>query len=419
MQDSPQYPSLGLLQRLGSLSELSDRQLLALAERLPINSAQPGYTLVGLNSEDNATYYLLTGRVRLVAADGKQAIISDSDPSARHPLAHLRPARYEVTTIGQVTYLKVDPELIEEIKTAQPDTTIDPGYEVDEEDQIDSMPVENQLIFRLYEELNNDSLTLPSLPKVAMKIGQAIADESTDAKRLAELLSNDPAISAKLLKISNSARYAGQSQTRTLPQAISRLGFKGVHHLVICFALKELFRCESENLSSHMDALWRHSRQVAAMAHVLAQNLRGFDPDFALLAGLLHDIGALAIINYARDYPETAEDPEHLDQAIDHLRGQLGRMIIQKWHLPDELAEVADKAEDWCHDSAHTPDYINLIIVAQAHCHLSRNQMAGIPPLSEIPAFERLGFKPSAEHSLKLLKKSEKEIRHAESLLAG
>lgn len=419
MQNHPQRPSLSLLQTLGHLSEMSDTQLQALCERLTIQQAPAGSQLLAIGSADDANLFLLQGRVSLLAADGRESSIAHDDPSARHPLARLRPSRYEIRAIEPVSYLRISPQLIEQIKTEHAPAASELGYQVDEEVEIDSQPVENQLIYRLYEDLNSNRLSLPSLPEVAMKIGKAVSEDSTDAHRLAELLSNDPAMSAKLLKVANSPRFGGAAQIRTLPQAISRLGFRTVHNLVITFAMKELFRTKSQNLASRMDALWQHSRRVAAMAHVLSKQLPQFDPDFALLAGLIHDIGALVVINYARDYPETAEDPQHLAQAIEHLRGQLGKMIIHKWNLPDELADVVMLAEDWTRDTHEEPDYVDLIIIAQVHCYLSRNRLNELPPLSKIMAFHRLGFHPSAEQSLRLLKKSEKEIQHAEQLLAA
>lgn len=417
MSESGKHPSLTRLQQFASLGELTDLQLTALADALEIHRAAAGQLLLELGSTDTAGLYLLNGQLQLTAADGHVITIRYSDPSARHQIARLRPSHYRVKALDQVEYLRVEPELIESIRAENPLLTTTDGFKVDEDEELDSSPVENQLIFRLYEDLNADSLSLPSLPDVALKISQAIAADNTDVNRLANLLSNDPAIAAKLLKVANSARYSGLAPTRTLPQAISRLGFRDTHNLVIAFALKEVFRSKSPNLLQHMTELWTHSRRVAAIAHALAKRLSGFDPDVALLAGLLHDIGTLVVINYASDYPETSEDPAHLEEAITHLRGQLGKMVILKWHLPEELADVAEGAEHWSRSTIGKPDYVDLIIIAQAHCHISRNQMNNIPPLTDIPAFSRLGFEPTAEHSLRLLKEAAREIRQTEELL--
>lgn len=92
-------------------------------------------------------------------------------------------------------------------------------------------------------------------------------------------------------------------------------------------------------------------------------------------------------------------------------------MVILKWHLPEELADVAEEAEHWSRSTIGKPDYVDLIIVAQAHCHISRNEMEDIPPLEQIPAFSRLGFEPTAEHSLRLIKEAAREIKQIEELL--
>ncbi len=417
MSDTGKHPSLAKLQQFISLAELGDVQLGALADALTVQHAAAGKVLIDIGSTDEAAYYLLRGQLQLIAEDGRTTTLAHTDHSARHPIARLRPAHYRVKALDDVDYLRVEPGVVERIRAENPAAHLASGYEVDVEDELDSSPVENQLIFRLYEDLNADRLILPSLPDVAIRIGKAIAAENTDAKRLALLLSNDPAIAAKLLKVANSARYGGLSNVRTLPQAISRLGFRDVYNLVISFAMNDLFQCESPTLLKYMAELWEHSRRVAAMSHTLARRLSGFDPDFALLAGLLHDIGSLVIINYASELPEGTLDTTHLDEAIDHLRGQLGRMVILKWQLAEELGEVAEEAEHWGRSTIGRPDYVDLVIVAQAHCYISRNQMERLPPLEQIPAFSRLGFEPTAEHSLRLLKEASKEICQIEDLL--
>ena len=96
-----------------------------------------------------------------------------------------------------------------------------------------------------------------------------------------------------------------------------------------------------------MMAIWKHSREVAALSFVLAKITPGFNPEHALLAGLLHDIGAIPIITYADKHPDILEEKCDLDLLINQLKGEVGAAILTKWNFSEDLVATAREAENW------------------------------------------------------------------------
>jgi HD-like signal output (HDOD) protein len=389
MTETADHPKPSVLRRLSTLHELAQDELLVLSEQLLIQEERRGKILLPLGSDDGCTLYLLEGSCRLIAEDGGTKTIDHTDPSALAPLARLRPSHYQVEAATDVRFLRIDNGLLDRSLANLEDTsslTLE-NYQVEEQDDFGHMDSENRLTLQIYEDLNAERLLLPSLPEVALRIGDAVNDEDADARSVAAVIESDPAIALKLVKAANSARFGGVAQIGTLIEAVTRLGMHNTRLLVIAFALRELFRTDSDALASRMRALWAHSRRIAALAQALSDNVAGLNANEAMLAGLVHDIGSLAVIGYARDFPEVAANPASLESSINALRTQLGGMILSKWQLPDALIDAAKDAENWYREHPGSADYADLVIVAQLHDGADGNIDPG-----RVTALARLGL---------------------------
>ena len=417
MPDTEQHPTVDRLKQLSSLRDLDQSRLEALAPQLTIQAAKRKAVLLDIGATDDCTFYLLDGECRLIAEDGAEKVIRHTEPSAQAPLARLRPSHYRIVAESFVRYLRIDNALLQGDplpagSSALP--TIE-AYEVEEEFEDNDLDAENQLTLRIYEDLNSDRLLLPSLPRVAIRIGEAINDDTSDAQTIAELIETDPAIALKMVKAANSPRFGGVSQIASVVDAVARLGLSNTHLLVITFAMRELFRSDSLALQKRMLAFWEHSRKVAAVTQVLAAKVGGFNASEALLAGLIHDVGGLAVVSYAESFPAVAEDASAMEHSIAAMRSQLGGMILTRWKLPAELTTVAKEAENWYREHPGKADYADLVIVAQVH-----EGIAGDLDPSQVPALTRLGLAPSdVDRGLDLLNQSREEIAAAEALLSA
>ena len=409
------------LRRLNPLRDLDRKVLNDIANRVVVVRAAPGEVLLDQGSREDISLYLLEGRISLTARDGKVNAFDHTNPQALNPIARLRPCQFRVAATSPVSYLRIDNAMLDMLQPKYDSSSLLSSYEVSEETEFTEMSADNRLMIRIYQDLNADQLILPTLPQVALRIGRAMKDPDLDANTLAKVISADPAIAAKLLRAANSPRFGGKTAINTLSNAIARLGLSTTHTLVISFAVQELFRTGSGTLKQRMRELWRHSRRVAAVCHVLATKLDGrLDPAFALLAGLLHDIGVVAVLGYIRECPELTQDAKVLDDAIAHLRPQLGGAIVRRWHLPEELALVAQESDNWERDANTHPDYVDLVLIAQLHCFVGTTRMQELPRIDQIPAYHKLALgELTPDFSLHLLEEAGEEIREVEQLLGG
>lgn len=419
MSPTEQHPTMAELRQLSTLRQMGRKALHELADRLRIQRALRGTVLLARGSADDHTLYLLKGRVRLTAEDGKVKELDHEDASAKDPIARLRPSHYEVLALSKVEFLRINNQLLDELNQQALESSTLLDYEVSEEPELQNIPADNRLMIRIYQDLNDNKLNLPSLPEVARGISHAMQDPSLDADRLAMIISADPAASAKLLQLANSSRISSENVVTTLSGAIKHLGLQHAHNMVVAFTMKDLFQTGSHTLQQHMQALWAHSRRVAAISHVLAMKLdAGFDPGLALLAGLLHDIGAIALLSYARQCPDLTQVETALDETIDKLKAQMGSAIIRSWHLPAELTTAAREAEHWDRDHDGPADHTDLVIVAQLHSFVGTKAMARYPRLDEVPAYRKLDLgRLTPKFSLQLLEDAAEEIHEIEALL--
>lgn len=421
METSNSHPDIEQLLTFIPLQALSRGQLKTLSEAVEILSMPQGQTLIERGSNDNASYYLLEGELRLIAADGRQSKIHSGTGSAHSPLAQLRPRHYDVFTLTEIKYLHIDNQLIDKISAetaAFPKSSGVAGYEVSGDTEEASTEFEDTITSRFLADLESDELTLPSLPEVAVRIGRALQDNVSDADQIAQLIQTDPVITAKLIKAANSALYGRRVPVESCSGAVVRLGSDVTHKLVLSYALRDLFKSDSGLLQQRMKALWKHSTKVAAICYVLAKHDSRFNPEHAMLAGLMHDIGVVAVLNYARTFPFEAMQPEVIDQAVRHLRSQVGGMILRKWGFAMDFIISALEGEEWMRNQGPLPDYCDLVIIAQLHSFVGTEHALSVPAIQDVPALVRLGLgELGPRKSLAILEQADEQIKNAESML--
>ena len=279
---------------------------------------------------------------------------------------------------------------------------------------------EAEALARLREQLEDGNQELPSLPDLALKISQAINSKDTSNDDIARLIQIDPALTARLLSVVNSSAFGGVSKIASVQQAVSRLGRNKVRSLVYSCLLKSIFKIQSPVLKKTMESLWHHSAHVAALSFVLGRQTPGIDPEQAMLAGLVHDIGAIAAIDGISRYSKLAENEASLRRSIDQLRVELGIKTLQHWGLCDELGLVIRHAEDWHRIGSAIPDNADIVVLAQMHAMIGTPRMATLPRINEVPAFDKLtNSEMTPRQSLNLLEQAAGEVREVHALISA
>ncbi len=279
---------------------------------------------------------------------------------------------------------------------------------------------DNPLYLECYRDMQAGKLILPTIPEISIKIRRAINSENANSSKIAKAVHMDPAITARLIQVSNSPIYRGYKKIESCPESLTRLGLKAAQGLITSFSLKSVFIAKSPDIRKRMNALWHHSSYVAAISALLAHKSPGFDPDRAMLAGLVHDIGVVPILTYVDRHPEMALRPKDLEQTIQKLRGEIGTMIIRQWDFPKDFEDIVINAENWQHDTKPEPDYTDLVIISQLHSYVGQIDIHKLPQMDKLPAYRKLvSGKLNADLSMNILDIAKEEIAEIQKMLTN
>lgn len=235
---------------------------------------------------------------------------------------------------------------------------------------------------------------LPSLPLTVVALGEAVQDERCTVDRILGILSKDPPLSAALLRMANSALYAGTGSVMDLRAAVLRLGFDAVSNLGTGAAVIRTLKG-----GAHLDAvrLWQHSVAVGLTAKgvcVLAK--RHGQAETAFLTGLLHDIGKIALDTcfpeaYAEVLQKVAEgahfvDAERAVLGLDHA--EAGALLAAEWSFPQTIVEVIrdhhePRPEDFLPNLIHLAD-----LLVRTRIPMGPADARLMISLDELPAFK-------------------------------
>jgi HD-like signal output (HDOD) protein len=280
------------------------------------------------------------------------------------------------------------------------------------------MDLEKKFLSDFLSDLNANRVVLPTLPEVAMQVRKAVGDPQATTARIEKIINSDPALSTKLLKVVNSPAYRGSEPITNLRMAITRLGTNQVRNLATGLVMEQLYQVTStDNIKQHLKDLWLHSTRVATLSHVIARRFTKLKPDEAMLAGLIHDIGTLPILNRASLFPELLEDDEKLVAVMQRLHTMIGPAVLDEWGFSRDMVIVSAEHEDIYQARDGEVDYVDVIIVANLHSYLgTQNRLAKIN-WEEVPAFTKIGMTP--EDSFAAMEEARDEMREMQGILAS
>ena len=271
----------------------------------------------------------------------------------------------------------------------------------------------NDIAFKFVEKLGNElsagDLKLPAFPDIAMRIKSALESEDVSADKVAKVVGSDPVLSARLLKVANS-NFANRSgaQIKDLRTAVARLGYDLAYSTAVSIAVEQIMHSKSLNLCrEQMARLWKHSVLVSAISYVIAKKHSKVNPDEAMLAGLLHDIGKFYIYSRAESFPELFTDPEAMQELQQHWHTGIGHAILEAWGFSEDLANAANEHDDLQRPHAGLADLTDVVITANLCAYW--NELGDEFDWTTVTAAERLKLDHDAIAAI--LKASEEEIQ--------
>ncbi len=193
---------------------------------------------------------------------------------------------------------------------------------------------------------------LPTPPIVFHQIQKVISDPTVSAAQIAGILAEDPAMSVKVLKLTNSSFYGLSREVDSVKQAVVIVGMEAIKNLVLSASVLDLFKGKSDNLD-FQESFWRHSLATACCCRVLARKIRKrglVDPDAAFSSGLLHDIGKMVVLCFlpdehcrlvqGRQSDRAAADYEIEERTLGYTHAQIGGFLSVHWKLPQRLVDA-------------------------------------------------------------------------------
>ena len=187
---------------------------------------------------------------------------------------------------------------------------------------------------------------LPAMPQILLKLIELCQSEDTGMAELAKLIANDAGMTTKVLNVANSAAYYRGGRKVGLVQALSTLGADMIKTLVISESVFQTFSGFPHAGSTDLRAFWKHSLTTAVLAREIAKKMAYAGTEEAYLAGLLHDVGRLALLaaapneyslNFRTIDNETLCELEQLTMQISHA--EAGAWLIERWNLDSFLAD--------------------------------------------------------------------------------
>jgi len=218
---------------------------------------------------------------------------------------------------------------------------------------------------------------LPTLPHIASRLMRIVNSPAASADTVAALVSQDISLSAKVLRLANSAFYGIPRSVNTLNNAVIILGFKIIQTMVLSLTVFDMFTEDDDKPQAPFDrdAFWDHSLRCAVIARLLAHKRKrnyALDPEEAFCAGLLHDIGKVVMEQYlntdfhkalyhaqANNIPSFEAEKE----VLGYTHCDVASWLTGTWSLPEEIEQPLV-----CH---HEPEDATICADAVLVCHIA------------------------------------------------
>ena len=203
----------------------------------------------------------------------------------------------------------------------------------------------SQTISNLKENIKN----IPSLPEIITKSIELMQDKNTSAVTLSKIISNDVGLTARVLKLVNSAYYGFPKQISTIQQAITILGFTTIKGIILSASIYKMFSSEGAGSEFNYKQFWKHSLLVAFASKLIGKYSKDLVSSDIFSAAFLHDIGKIILAQYDRDNYTNVCMQNELSE-FDYLKEEekycginhceLGNIVAYSWNLPEVFCDV-------------------------------------------------------------------------------
>jgi putative nucleotidyltransferase with HDIG domain len=219
--------------------------------------------------------------------------------------------------------------------------------------------------------------SLPQFPENILTVQKLISDPKSEMADIARQISMDPALTADLLKIVNSAQYMLSKKVDSISDAVKMVGIRGIKNLLYSYGTQKILGDDSSDKKN----LWEHSYKTAFFAFNLVKNFRKDRNllDDAYVGGILHDMGKIIFSNvhpellskiksFCSDRGLPASTLEDLSAGMNHA--EIGALVADKWNFPEDLVNAIRYHHDPCSAPRGIKDLVDTVYLANMFCEL-------------------------------------------------
>jgi len=277
------------------------------------------------------------------------------------------------------------------------------------------MDLEKKILHKLEDKIKTNQLVLPSMPDIFLQVKNIVDDPSSNMDNIAKVITRDPSLTARILKVANNVLHRGNHEITNLQLAVSRMGLQLIKTLVTSHAITQIFNQPKGSLKPFFNQLQNHSIEVSAHAYAIAKNYSKINPDDALLAGLVHNIGYLPMAKCVDSFPEIESDPDLLIEIMGKLHTQVGKMILESWSFPKNIINASVQYIDPFRMGTATIDLADIVIIARLNTYRGTDHPCTLVDWTQYPAFQKIGIHSREE--LDKLDEINSDIESALSML--
>jgi HD-like signal output (HDOD) protein len=181
--------------------------------------------------------------------------------------------------------------------------------------------------------------TFPTCFDLVIRLRKALQDQSQTIDQIATIISTEPLIPLRLIHLANSALYSRGQEVKDVKAAINRLGLQHVRTTAMAIAMEQLIRSREMAIFEEVTLkIWNHSLSTACAAYVIAKRMTKFNADEAMLAGLVHDLGAFFLLYRFAQYEELRLRPVSAVHLAARWHESIGYTLLQALGIPEEIA---------------------------------------------------------------------------------
>jgi HD-like signal output (HDOD) protein len=401
-EEKTQKISLEKLKKLIPIRNLSEDILQVFVEDHHGEWLPPNETLFTINTPADCAIYLLHGTVIITDQNGNSQEIKSDTTEANFPLCSGKLYTTTAVTKTDTCILRVSHKIMS-IDTQHRHT------EIIIPDQLS----DNQVLQLFSQHVSEEKLEVPLLPQVAIRLRQAMQEDISVADAV-KIIQTDPVISAKLIEVANCPLYLTLNPAKTCLDAVSRIGLNATRNLVISFSLRQVFSCRCKHIMKYMDHTWKESLLLSCLSFILAEESQQYNPEEALLAGLVADIGTIPFLSFVSKLPKEFHSTDEVRQAIPAVRGVIGAIVLKDWNFDQEFIKAASHSHDWFQHQEGPLNLTDIVILSRLHYKLGKKKKSNLPPITSIPAASKLkNIALSPENTLKILHDAHARVKEA------